>query len=253
MEEKLIKHYSEIGIDLSSTNHPFAREYHDVKKINKDIATAAFEHFLLVFITDLMIIKKYRPMDYDYYRKRIKANHISFWGERFEISWYAFLLHKFSGVIADLKRGTESVEADFVFNYNGNPVALETTTVKFQNTPRLTDPIEKILNKIQEKEEKPYANSNCILVIDITNLSFYRKVFQNFSVSITELLLRLESKFGLVLLQENVHAGSVDNPRYIAKAWEKVSERAGDGVKDFFYNNFQKNKNPSMGDVFFKR
>lgn len=252
MEQGHIDYLKNIGIDISQSGHPFAEEFITVKKTGDDLLIKCFEHLMLMLILDIETIKNYNLDDYNHYIKRLRATNSSFWGQRFEISWYSSLISKFKGRVTDLRRGKEGEEADFVFKYNGQPVSIETTSVVYELTSSMTNPISKIKGTIGEKEKKKYASKNCCLIIDYSNLSFYRKILKNFKTTISELIEQLNCKFGVVLFQYTFHSGDISNPKYFSQVFDWTNNETNSVLRDFLSENFSQTDTSEMNKIYFR-
>jgi hypothetical protein len=223
MDERAYKYLKERGVDLNDNSHPFAREYNNVSKLNNSFASKSFEHLILKLILDLKIIEQYSKSDYEYFIKRIKKKDTSFWGERFEIYWYSSLIEAVKTTITELRHGEPPHEPDFLFRYEGKQLGMEITTVSYEDDSSKSDPIGKIRSRITKKEGKSYATDSCCLIIDISNLSFHRKLHNNFRITISEMVKDLKSTFGVVLFCESYHVNQDGNPRYITQAYDWVN------------------------------
>lgn len=252
MEQVYKDYLKNIGIDISQSGHPFAEEYLTVNKTGNDLLIKCFEHLLLMLMLDIEIIKKHNLEDYEHYLKRLRATNSSFWGQRFEIYWYASLIFRLKKQATDLRRGKEGEEADFVFGYNGKQISIETTSVVYELSSNMSNPISKIKGTIGEKEKKKYANKNCGLIIDYTNLSFYRKIKDNFSTSISELIENLDSEFGVILFHESFHLPNDNNPKYITQVYDWRSKDSNQGLVEFLTDNFSQTDNKKKDKIFFR-
>jgi len=114
---------------------------------------------------------------------------ISFWGDRFEVYWYLSLIRELNSPIKNLRRGSLGKEPDFVFEFEGKTLGIETTSLMFSEESLKTNPISKILSRIKTKESKSYATKSCFLILDSSNLSFYRTLTNNFRNHIEYTLL----------------------------------------------------------------
>lgn len=209
MIEKVWKYFEGLGIDEFDLSRPIPREYEFIKQMGKVNLTKSFEHFMMMFLVDIEVVKKYSIRDYDYYKREIKKMDASFWGARFEIFVFARLIDKIGVDFQSVRRGTAGQEADF--QLDDKTISIETTPLRFQDHSRKQNPILKIKQKILEKEKKPYASINCCLMIDITNLSFYRIILSNFNMSISKLIDSMSSRFGAILFHDSYHIRSSDN------------------------------------------
>lgn len=252
MDKKYEDYLKRIGIDLCQVGHPLANEYLNVKRVGNDLSTKCFEHLILTLILDLQKIKEFNLDDYNHYLKRIRASDISFWGQRFEIYWYSSLIFRLKKEVKHLRRGKEGEEADFIFEYEGQQISIETTSVTYEPTSKMSNPISKIKGVIGEKESKKYANINCCLIIDFTNLSFYRKIKKNFSTTISELIERLTSKFGTILFHESFHLGEKDNPKYISQVYDWINKDVNPGLKVLLSDNFNRTNDQETNKIIFR-
>lgn len=233
MEEKCRKYLLSCGIDLDDLSHPISLERDSIIKFNNPDLAKIIEHLIMMLTIDIDSIKKHNLDDFNHYLTKLKKKDISFWGERFEIFFYNRLISKLNTTIKDIKRGVEGKDADFIVEYNGHYIAIETTSLNFSKTSPKENPITKLKNKIFEKDRKPYSNLRCCLIIDITNLIFYRKIYKNFSISIAELFASLESKFGAILLLESVHIIEGENLIYKSQVYDWLNPNIDIGLKEF--------------------
>jgi hypothetical protein len=252
MEQGHIDYLRNIGIDISQGEHPFAEEFKVVNKTGDPFLIKCFEHLLLMLILDIETIKNYNTGDYEHYIKRLRATNSSFWGQRFEVSWYSLLISKMKNKPNNLRRGQEGEEADFVFEYKGEQVSIETTSVVYELTSSMTNPIIKIKGTIGKKDKMKYADKNCCLVIDYTNLSFYRKILKNFKSSISDLIGQMESRYGAVLFHESFHSGDLENPRYFTQVYDWTSETVNPGLMNFLSDNLTNSDTKDLSKVYFR-
>ncbi len=220
---KVIAYLEKNGIDFKDTSHPLVKEYSNVKILDNPMLLQAFEHLLMILVVDLEIIKKHDPTSYNYYLSKLCVNELSFWGERFEIYYYSKLIQH--SKLKSLRRGKSGGEADFIGDYESSMICIETTTINYSANSEMSNPISKILKVINRKDKKTYANCNCCLVIDISNLLFYRKIINNFKTTISSVIDTLESQFGAILFFYSYHDSTKGNLHYISKAytWLNIS------------------------------
>lgn len=252
MEKRFENYLNGIGIDISRRGHPFADEYLNVKSTNNEMAIKCFEHLLLLLIVDLERIKSHNQADYEQYLKKLNATDTSFWGQRFEISWYSSLIHRLKNPVQNLRRGKEGEEADFVFEYNKGLVSIETTSVTYESSSKMSNPISKLKKAIAEKDGKPYADSDCCLIVDFSNLSFYRKTKKNFSTTISDLIGNMRSSFGAVLFHEAFHIPEEENPRHITQVYDWNNPKCSTALKAFLEENFSITNVQEENKLFFR-
>lgn len=251
-QQEIFNYLKNLNIDINEGKHPFAEEFLIVQKFGDETLVKCFEHLLLLLILDLETIKKFNIEDYSYYVKKLKAPDISFWGQKFEMSWYSMLISKLKYKGENLRRGKAGEEADFVFEYKGKKISIETTSVVYELTSEMNNPIIKIKSAIGDKEIKKYATKDCCLIIDFSNLSFYRKIKRNFSTTISELTKSLESKFGMILFQEAFHIRNNENPKYVTQVYDWKNIEANSGLVQFCEDNFSPTIYTDVDKVYFR-
>ena len=253
MDERAYNYFKQIGIDFNEDTHPFTYEYHNVLKLNNPFIEKCFDHLILKLILDLKTIEEYNAEDYKYHLSRMAKKDISFWGERFEVYWYSSLINSIKTPISNLRRGNPETEPDFIFEFEGTPLGLETTSLTYSEKSGKSDPIGKLKTRISKKEKRPYANVNCGLIIDISNLSFYRKLLNNFRTSLSDMIPSLNSNFGVILFSESYHLNDKDNnPRYITHAWDWMNPNVNLELEKFINLNARESDNSSGDKIAFK-
>jgi len=176
-KKKLLKIYSKLGIDVKNNKILFDllnKLDSSCEKFNQQI-----ELFHMDFLLGLSEIQDFDEKSFNKYIDKINATKgkLNFWGEKFEVFIYSRLIKGNPEIITNLKRGTDGIEPDLIFNFNNSPLGLELTTLKFLNLPKSKKNIlSKITNKILEKNNKPYSNEKTALLIDITNIVAYEKI-----------------------------------------------------------------------------
>lgn len=220
LEEKYKKLLFEMGMDVNNPSYPLGKEYLNILQLKNDIYLQCIDHLITLLLLDMLLIKKYNVDDFEYYLKKLKIKTISFWGERFEIYFYARLIQKSYENSFSVRRTTKYEEPDFVIENELGLTYIEATSLNYEENTLRTNPIRKINKKINEKQLKPYANENTCLVIDLTNLLFYRPILDNFSKSITEYIDDLESNFGAILFHQTYHTIENDLPYFYSNAYD---------------------------------
>ena len=137
---------------------------------------------------------------YNYYLSRIlNITDIFINGHIFEINQCAHCIrvaqtHNLKFEFGDPNRE----QPDFLINGYG----FEITSTRYTDASQKSKPSLKVLRKFREKNKKPYANGNTILIKDINQLSYhvYSKSLE-VSPTLKEVrqIVANESKFGLVL------------------------------------------------------
>lgn len=246
---KIEKYYKEIlGIDLSDLVHPIAM------KINSLAASTQTdkmikEHHLRILGISLMDIKTFDQKIYDYYLKRIiKNNDISINGHIFEINQCALFLRISKAHNLDFKFGDANIdEPDFIVNNFG----FEITSSRFAENSNKSNPGRKLLNKFREKNNKPYANTECTLLIDINQISYHtNKDGRPVSPTFEEVreIVRKESKFGLVIfLMEWIDKTKTIN--FKGTAYTVYNENCNSDLKLMMEEKFMPKKNTFEGQI----
>lgn len=197
---KIERYYKEIlGIDLTDLEHPIAMKINSLASSTETDKTIK-EHHLRILGISLIEIKTFDQEIYDYYLKRIvKNNDISINGHIFEINQCAHFLRISKAHNLDFKFGDPNKdEPDFIVNNFG----FEITSSRFADNSNKSNPGRKLLNKFRKKNDRPYANTECVLLIDINQISYHTfKNGQPVSPTFEEVreIVRKESKFGLVI------------------------------------------------------
>lgn len=198
--EKIIRYYKEIlGIDLTDLTHPIAEKIASLPS-SSEIDQKIKEHHLRILGLSLMDIKEYDENIYEFYLKRIVNNKdISVHGHLFEINQCAHFLRVSKEKKLNFEFGdANNDEPDFIVNNFG----FEITSSRFANESNKANPGRKLLTKFREKNGKPYASRDCVLLIDINQISYHtlkngKPVSPTFE-QVRE-TVRKESKFGLVI------------------------------------------------------
>jgi hypothetical protein len=178
MKEKLIKLFGDFGIKIDK-NKILKDIFNRLDWPNEDLSKQ-YELFLMDLLVGLNSIKSIDFNSYNRYVKNLNETkgEINFWGEKFEVFMHSKLVKINTHVINDLRRGVDGKEPDLILKFNGIQLGLELTTTKFLEPPDSKEKIlKKILDCIIEKNGKSYPNEKCALLIDITNLIMYEKVF----------------------------------------------------------------------------
>ncbi|MEQ9063917.1 MAG: hypothetical protein RIE58_07055 [Vicingaceae bacterium] len=247
---KVVDFFSSVGFDVYDKSHPIGAELHSVQILKNEVLFKCYEHFLMLLIIDISKIKKFSYDDYDFYLKQIRVKDTSFWGIRFEIFWYARMIEQVPTLINNLKRGEAGLQPDFVAN--NMEISFETTSLNYMVVSKKSNPIQKILKKINEKDRKIYSDLNCCLIVDITNLSFYRKLLSNFKQSIDELFNSLQSNFGAVLLLESYHIESDKELHFRSQVYTWMNPNIDEKLSNYLKVKLKEQFDISGNKVYFK-
>ena len=192
MKEQIEKGYKKLGININK----IVQQYVDLLETDNEIFRKQFELFHTDFLMGLSSIKEFDEKSFDRYIKNINdtKGKINFWGEKFEVFIHSKLINGVPKIITNLKRGVDGKEPDLIFDFKDTLLGIELTTAKFTQIPKTKERIlAKITDKILEKNKKPYSNEKCALLIDITNIIAYEKLFD---LNLNEIFNELFCGFG---------------------------------------------------------
>lgn len=247
MKDTLNKAFDKIGIDLTNDKNPLGQEFKLYEQIVDEPIKKNIEFFLMEFAVAMQSIQKNDKLSFNYYLKRISNNtNLNFWGEYFEIILYFKLRDKAIQNGLTIRRGIDkNDEPDFVIFNDNEFFQAELTTLKYdkKNANKKT-PENKIVKKILEKNSKAYANANCVLLINITNLLFNEKIgLSNFDKSLKDILrdLKPKVKFNRILLLNTFFSESIQNLNYKYFANEYKYNIGNTTIDNFFSNKFSVN------------
>lgn len=207
MKDKFIKLYSILGVNWESNKTLI--KYLDYLNVEQEKVRKTYELFHMDFIIGLDFIQKNDEHSFNRYIKTLNdtKGDTNFWGEKFEVYMHYKLLNGAPQIINNLRRGKDGLEPDLTFEFNGEKLGIELTTRQFLTPPKNeTEILNKITEKILEKNSKEYANETCALIVDITNIVAYEKIF---NISLNKIFkkhfsgfsyLEKEMKFGMVIL-----------------------------------------------------
>ncbi len=248
MDNKVVKYLNDLGIDLLANIHPFSKEYLIFSSVNNQNLKDCIDHLISLFVIDLELIKRHNLNDFEFYKKKISKNDISFWGIRFELFTYSKLIQKLDKNNFEIKRGKDGMNADIIVSFEGKSIQIETTAALYSDDSSKTDPISKIMKRILIKENKPYSGKFTCLLIDINNLLFYRQLSNNFRISITELCSNLESKFGAILFHFTENIKTLDNLHFVSSAYDWFNPDIDPNLNRFL-KNILEYKDQKQGEV----
>jgi len=172
-----------------------------------------FELFHKDFLVGLSDIMEYDKPAYQRYVQKINETKgkLNFWGERFEVYFHSKLLNGVPEFISSVRRGKDGSESDLQIQFKENNLGLELTTLKYKVPPKTEIQIlSKITDCILEKNSKKYANDKSALIVDITNIVAYEKLF---GIDLNSIFnsnfngfsyLNKEIKFGKIILGNSV-------------------------------------------------
>lgn len=207
MLDKLIRNYKEIGIDLKDGKHPLSKEFDLYEKEINESIKKDIEFFLIDFVVAMRTFQKTDKNSFNYYQKRIKENsNLNFWGEYFEAILHFKFIEKAKRIGFDIRRGIiKKGEPDLVIFNENESFNIEITTLKYTDKSNKSNPENKIIERIIEKNNKSYANNNCILIINISNLLYNEMLgITSFNKPLLNIFKEMESivKFNRIMLFE---------------------------------------------------
>jgi len=257
MKEKIEQGYEKLGININTNK--IVKQYIDLLVTEKELFRKQFELFHMDLLLGLNNIKEIDEKSFDRYINSINQTKgkLNFWGEKFEVYMHSKLIQKDTKIIKNLKRGVDGIEPDLIFDFNSDSLGIELTTAKFSYPPKKKEHIlSKITDKILEKNNKPYSNEKCALIIDVTNIIAYEKTL---NLSLNEIFRELysgfeylnkEIKFGMVILCNSVykqqHDGTLKhrlNPRIGLMSETKTIDNNLKNFLSILFNNFQPDDN----------
>ncbi|WP_349352024.1 MULTISPECIES: hypothetical protein [unclassified Flagellimonas] len=198
--EKILKFYRDLlGIDLNDSAHPIVQKINSIPSSSKRDREIK-EHHLRILGLSLMDIKDYDKSIYEYYTKRIVNNtDLSIHGHIFEINQCAHFIRVSTDNNMKFEFGDPNKnQPDFIVESNG----FEITSSRFTEFTEDSNPGIKLVRKFREKNKKNYADMDCVLLIDINQMSYHTmKNGKPVSPTFEEIreTIRNESKFGLVM------------------------------------------------------
>jgi len=227
---KIIAFYESLGIDLNDLNHPISELiYLAIKK--EGIEKKQIEQKLMTLGLALMDIKDFDKNIYDFYlKKTIRNADFSLNGYIFEIIQCANLIGTSKEKKMQFQFGDHNKkEPDFIIDGCG----IELTSIRFSEKSQKNNTDSKLINKFREKNKKVYANSNSLLLIEVTQpIHFANQINNkpNLEFKKTIEIISNESKFGIVLcyveytvpIEDNIHFKGTVYPAYGKDCTENI-------------------------------
>jgi hypothetical protein len=253
MKTRIQNGYLSIGLEISE-NKILTELINRIDSPN-EILSKQFELFHMDFLIGLKNIQEFDKISFNRYIEKINKTkgNLNFWGEKFETFIHSKLIKACPKIISELKRGADGIEPDILFKYKEEQLGIELTTLKFLNIPKNKEQIlSKITEKILEKNNKPYSNEKCALLIDITNIIAYEKLFDlNLNEIFNELFcgfgyLNTKIKYEMVILCNSVFKQKNDGvlrhklePRIGFMSEAKTMDKNLKEFLNILFNNFQ--------------
>ncbi|GGI58478.1 hypothetical protein [Winogradskyella haliclonae] len=211
--------YTELDITDSSSvlEYQFEVIHNEIKKNGIDLRDNLHQLRLQYLLHNLKVIKSGSNADTaDMLIKDLrqaKDDDKSFYGFRFEI----YIARRF---VRDKVIFEKSESPDFNISDFGN-TTVECSGLHSRGGTKTVERFEKkVIEKIKEKEAKPYANLECALFLDVTNLLFslddtddWQVLLDNLNGAIEEYMA--SDKFGSILVFALVYSQKQRNIRYV--------------------------------------
>ncbi|MBK9224198.1 MAG: hypothetical protein IPO23_05265 [Flavobacterium sp.] len=233
--EKIMAFYeSMLGIDLKNLHHPISHLISLAKKVT-GIEEKQIKHKLRIIGLALLDIKDYDQNIYNFYVKKTVNNaDFSVHGWIFEIIQCANLIkttqdNKMQFIFGD----SNKKEPDFIIDDCG----IEITSIRFPVDSEKNNADSKLLNKFREKNGKDYANSNSLLLIEITQtLHFANQGNHKPNAQFNDILKVIgdESKFGIVLCYVEYTVPHIDNIHFKGTVYPAYGKNCTENVKSLF-------------------
>lgn len=248
----ILKYYrNELGIDLTDLSHPISKKINSLWEISERERKIK-KHHLRVLGLGLICIKNFNENIYKTYLKRIINNKdISIHGHIFEIKECAHFIETCQNENLEFKFGNANLkEPDFIVNNCG----FEITSIRFSEETSEINPGNKLLNTFRSKNSKKYANSNCALIIDISEAT-YQTFEKNHPVSMsledTKEIMKKEMNFGVILCLIEWTEMNGDNINFKGTVYPVYSENCTKELKEIIDDKFIKGQiNEFNGETF---
>ena len=255
MKTRLEKHYRELGVKLESNE--ILLKYLSFTELEQKELRQQYELFHMDLILGLIEIKRTDKVAFHRYVKALNDSgaELNFWGEKFEVYMHSKLLRGVPRFITKLRRGKDGLEPDLLFDFKDKELGLELTTLKFKTPPKNeTQILSKLTEKVLEKNGKIYSKETCALVIDITNIVAFEKLFKFKISDIIEREFRgfsylgKEINFGMIVFVNSIFQSQNDslkhslNPNFGFLSETKNIDSYLKTFLNVLFNNFRPNQ-----------
>ncbi len=223
---------------MNDTQHPLVVKINSIPSATEDERKIK-EHHLRTLGLSLIDIKKYDENIYNYYIKKIVNNKdISIHGHIFEINQCAHFIRTSKKGNLMFQFGDPNLnQPDFLVENFG----FEITSSRFTTFNTESNPGIKLLRKFREKNKKNYANTDCVLLIDINQMSYHTikngqpvtPTLENIRETICK-----ESKFGLVLYFVEFIQIDNGNLRFKGTVFRDYNKDCNPALKKMMNKNF---------------
>ena len=232
--EKITIYYKSLGIDLNNLNHPISKLI-TLAKSTTGIEQKQIEQKLRLIGLALMDIKDFDQNIYDFYiKKTVKNANFSLNGYIFEIIQCANLISSAIEKKMQFKFGEHNrKEPDFIIDGCG----VELTSIRFSEESEKNNTDFKLLKKFRKKNVKDYANSNSLLLIEITQPMHFANQDRHKPIDeFNNILQKIsnESNFGIVLCYIEYTVPTEDNLHFKGTVYTAYGKDCSENVKTLF-------------------
>ena len=236
--KSIVAYYKDrLGIDLENLNHPLSAKIHSAfskSGLDKKVNEFHLKHLGL----SLFDILDFDKSIYNFYIKKIVNNaQIGVLGYIFEIIQCAHLINTSKKENLTFIFGDHNKkEADFIINGCG----FEITSCIFSDESDKTKPGKKLLEAFRKKNNKGYANNDCVLIIEMSQITYHALANPKIDMSFNEVMeiIEKDSKFGLVICIVEWVDNAGDNIQ--VTAYQIYSEKCSSTLKELIENKFIK-------------
>lgn len=231
MEKITAYYHSILGVDLKNLAHPISNLIFRANRTT-GIEQKQIKQKLRMIGLALMEIKDYDLRIYNFYIKKTVNNaDFSLNGWIFEIIQCANLIKTSDENKLQFKFGdSNKKEPDFIIDGCG----IEITSIRFPEESQKNNADSKLLSKFREKNRKDYANSNSLLLIEITQtVHFGNRNNHRPNVKFNNLLKVIgeESKFGIVLCYVEYTVPHKDNIHFKGTVYPAHGKDCTENIK----------------------
>jgi hypothetical protein len=232
--EKIIAFYESLGIALNDLNHPISQLI-SLAIEKEGIEKKQIEQKLMMLGLALMNINDYDQNIYDFYlKKTVKNANFSLNGYIFEIIQCANLIGTVKERKMQFQFGNHTKkEPDFIIDGCG----IELTSIRFPENSQKNNADFKLINKFREKNKKVYANSNSLLLIEVTQPIHFANQSNhkpNAEFKKTLEIISNESNYGIVLCYVEYTVPTEDNIYFKGTVYPAYGKDCTENIKTLF-------------------
>ena len=223
-----------LGIDIKNLDHPISQLI-SLANETTGIEQKQIKQKLRTIGLALIGIKEYEKKIYDFYiKKTIRNADFSLNGYIFEIIQCANLIKTAKEKKMKFEFGDHlKKEPDFIIDGCG----IELTSIRFPEESQKNNADSKLISKFREKNRKDFANTNSILLIEITQtVHFANKSSHKPNAEFNNILKTIsdESKFGIVLCYVEYTVPTEDNLHFKGTVYPAYNKDCAENVKKLF-------------------